>query len=185
MPQVNASHPQPRELGDETIGRLLGQGAEGPALALGSTPGDVITVVPTLDTSAYQSGDVLFNPTALTNAARVNGGVLLLQSLTVLDKDDQGLAMDLFLSQGSTALGTINNAPNISDANAENVHIVGSILASDWIDLGGCRVATLRNIGLEVEAAGGSRDVFLSAITRGAPTHTASGLFIRAGVVQF
>lgn len=150
-----------------------------------STSGDVITATPTLDTVAYASGDVLFNPVALTNAARVNGGALILQSLTILDKDDQGAAMDLFMSQANNNLGTINTAPNISDTNAENLHYVGQIAATDWIDLGGCRVATLRNIGLQVEAAAGSRDVFLCAITRGTPTHTAAGIVIRAGVVQF
>lgn len=156
---------------------------------LGTTPvsssGDVITVTPVLDTSIYASGDVLFNPIAITSASRANGTPVIIQSITLLDKDDQGAALDLFVSQSNNNLGTINTAPNISDTNAENLHYLGAVATTDWIDLGGCRVATIRNIGLQLEPASDSRNLFLSAITRGTPTHSASGIVMRVGVVQF
>ena len=150
-----------------------------------ATPGDIITVTPTLDTVAYATGDILFNPTTITNAVRANGNRAILQSIALIDKDDQKLSFDLFLLEANNSLGTINTAPSISDANAEALIHVATVAATDWIDMGGVAVATPTIKNVMAEAAGGSRDLFIAAIARGAPTHTASGIVIRVGLVQF
>ncbi len=42
-----------------------------------------------LDTSTYASGDVLADMQEIANAVRANGGSVVIQSLTVIDKDDR------------------------------------------------------------------------------------------------
>jgi hypothetical protein len=145
------------------------------------TPGDRITVTPVLDTNAYADGDVMGSTTTVASAVRVTGGRCVLQSVTVVDEDDQGTAFDLLFFGVTQSLGTDNSAPNISDANARDFQGHVSILAGDFIDLGGVRVATKTGIGLVLEAT--TRDLFLGLISRGAPTRTASGLKISLGLL--
>lgn len=145
------------------------------------TPGDVIDITLSLDTSAYDAGDVLADTQTITNAVRVTGGRAILQSVTVIDEDDQGVALDLYFMSTSRSLGTENSAPNISDANARDILGFVAVASGDYKDLGGVRIATVRNIGLLLEAAGGSRDLYVGATTGGTPTYTASGLKLRLG----
>ena len=146
-------------------------------------PGDVITVTPVLAAATYTSGNVLFPAVALANAVRANGASAILQSVTVTDLDDTGSPMDLFITPLNQSLGWANSAPSITDANVAGMQYVGSIAAADYIDVGASRIASLKGIGLMVEAAAGSRALYLTAITRGTPTHTASGMQIQCGLV--
>jgi hypothetical protein len=144
--------------------------------------GKLTLVTPVLDTSAYVSGDVLFVPIAF-NGARVNGGRSYLQSLVAVDSDDQGYAMELYFFSETVTLGTINSAPSISDADALKFLGMVSLSTGDWIDLGGVRVATLRSIGLMMVPNAASTNLFVAGITRGTPTHTASGLQLSLGML--
>lgn len=141
---------------------------------------DVIVVTLSTDTSAYADGDVLADTQAISNAVRANGGRAILQDVTILDKDDQGAAMDLVFLNANNSLGTENAAPNISDTNAEAIDGFVSIATTDYIDLGGCKVACVKNIGLMLEATGASTTLYIGAITRGGtPTYSASGLIVK------
>lgn len=167
---------------------LAGSGAASTAvLANMGTPGDVFTFTPTLDTNIYAADDLLFDATEITNFMRVVGGRGIIQSITVIDKDDQGVAFDLFSSPVTVDFGTVNSAPSISDADAIlGVQRICRVESSDYLDLGGCRVATITNIGLLVEADAASRSMFWAAVTRGGtPTYTAAGLVLRIGVIWF
>lgn len=160
-----------------------------PAVVIGT--GDVIDVTLSLDTSAYADGDVLADSQEVASAFRAAGGRAILQTIHVLDEDDQGITFDLVILNANTSLGSENSAPNISDANARNIIACGGpntnsplrILAADYIDLGGCKVQTKNNLGLLLEAAGGSTSLWIGAITRGAPTHTASGIRLKLGFI--
>jgi hypothetical protein len=131
-------------------------------VAAGSVAGSKPVFVPTLDTSAYAAGDVLFGFTAvpLLTAA---GRIAMLSDLTIADKADQGATITLLFANASAALGTINGVPSISDADALKIIGAVKITADDWIDLGGCRVAVLRNLNLILSATSGT-DVYVGAI---------------------
>ncbi len=138
----------------------------------------------TCDTSAYGSGDVITDTLELPLAMRVADGTGLLASLTLIDKDDQGVAMDIYVLTSNVSLGTKNAAPSISDANAEHILGIIPVATTDWKDLGGVRVAYLR-IPIPVVGASGSRSIYLSAVNgTGTPTFTAAGLMVRAGILQ-
>lgn len=158
------------------------QGGDDPKLNV-ATAADLITVVPVCDTSAYTAGDVLFDTTAIPNAVRTSGGQAVLQTLTVIDKDDQAAAdmvIYIFDTGSSLTFGTANAAPSISDANAAKLVGVVSIASADWKDLGGAKVANVRGLGIVCESSNG-RELGFAATTGGTPTQTASGLVFRFG----
>lgn len=146
---------------------------------------DIVSVTLSLDTSAYTSGDVLADTQVVTNAARKTDGTGTIQSLVVIDKDDNGVAMDLHFFSANVALGTENSPPSISDANTDNHLGSVSVAAAEYKDLGGVKVATVRGVALPFKAASGTRHIYVSAVTTGgSPTHTATGITLRVGVLQ-
>lgn len=148
--------------------------------------GDVIAVTPTVDTSAYANGDLVFDLTAITNAVRVAGETAFIKSLTIIDKDAQGAALDIWVAQGNTTLGALNAAPNITDANiaANRMHFLASILAGDYKTLSGAKIATRQDLSLEVKAGSATRDYYIAAVSNGStPTYTAGGLVLLVGVI--
>jgi hypothetical protein len=142
----------------------------------------VATVTAVLDTAIYAAGDVLFDTTLVSGIVPVAGSALELRSIEVLDEDDQGVALDIVFLDAAVTLGTFNNAPVITDANARAILGIVSVPAANFIDLGGCRVATVQNVGLSLQAAANGQDLYIAGITRGGtPTYTASGLKIKLG----
>lgn len=148
-----------------------------------SDAAQVVEVTLTLDTAAYVAGDVLSDTATVPNAVWTNGARGRLVSVVVIDEDDQGVAFDLVFLSANRSLGTKNAAPDISDADARDILGFVSLAAGDYIDLGGVLVATRSGLDLMLEAAAGSRDVYLGTITRGVPTYTANGLKLRLGII--
>jgi hypothetical protein len=145
--------------------------------------GDVLDVTLSLDTSAYADGDVMADTQSVASAFRVATGQLTLNSVVVLDEDDQGVGFDIIFLDTNNSLGTENSAPNISDANARTIIGRVNVSASDFIDLGGSRLASISGIGLKMKAASGSTTLYVGTIVRsGTPTYTASGVKLKLGV---
>lgn len=143
-----------------------------------------VQVTPTLDTSQYASGDVLFDTTAIAGAVRTSGGKALLQSLCVVDKDDQKPAFNLVFLRANQSLGTFNVAPDIDDTEVLDVCGIVEVVAGDYKDLGGASVASIKNLGLIVGATTGTTVYVAAYLTAGTPTHTASGLKLTFGLLQ-
>lgn len=143
----------------------------------------VVTVTPTLDTNAYASGDLLFDSTEVANAVRVSGGISLLQSITIIDKGDQGVPFTLLIANAATDFGTPNAAPDPDDAETATVIGFVRVAAGDYVDLGGAKVACLPNVGLLLKAAATS--VWIAAVnSTDTPTFGASDLVIQLGFVR-
>lgn len=142
----------------------------------------VINVVFTLDTSAYASGDVLSNTEPLSFAALHAGGAVLLDSLTIIDEDDQKQPLTAIFLSEHHHLGTLNSPPNISDANAR--HILGyvPVVANDYVDLGGVSVACVRNLGLVLRCDALSTTLYVALLSGGTGTYTANGLRGKIGI---
>lgn len=135
-----------------------------------------------LDTSIYADGDVLAATQVVSNAVRLDDEVGLLQTVVVVDEDDQGIALDLVFLSANTSIGTENAAVSIADAGARDVCGIVAVAAADFKDLGGVRVATINTINLPVKPATGTNDIYVAAISRGAGTYTASGIRLRLGI---
>lgn len=153
-------------------------------IGLVGAPDIVVTVTPTLDTNAYTAGDLLFDSTEIANAVRANGGTAILQSITIIDKDDQKLGATLLFADANTDLGTPNSAPDPDDTEAATVIGHVAVAASDYVDLGGASVACIRGVGLLLKAGAATTSLYVAAITGGTPTHTASGLVLKIGLLR-
>jgi len=138
-----------------------------------------------LDTNAYANNDLIADTQELTGAVKVNDGWGMIESLTVIDNDDAGQVFDVWVLDANVSFGTENSAPNISDANAVNILGRIPVAAADYVDLGGSKVASLKNIGLPIKPADGGTSIYVAIVNgTGTPTFTASGIKLRFGIVQ-
>lgn len=151
--------------------------------------GEQITFVdftPTIDTAAYGANQVLFATAEVANALARSDGKGKIDSLVVIDRDDEGIAFDLYVLDANVALGTINENPSISDDNAASILAVIPVATADYKDLGGAKVACLANLNRLIKAAAGSRSIYLAAMNgAGTPTFTAADdIRLRLGIIN-
>lgn len=150
-----------------------------------STPYTYTDVTMSPDTSIFASGDVIADTQVVTSAFNIADGKGVLQSIVVVDEDDQKAAFDIYFFSANSPLGTENSAPNISDANARNFVGVVAIATGDYKDLGGVSVAVIKGINLPVKAASATKDLYVGIVNgAGTPTYTAAGLKLRIGIQQ-
>lgn len=145
--------------------------------------GTLLEVTLSLDTSAYAADDVMADTQSAASAFRVNAGRAILQSVTVIDEDDQGKTFDIIFLDTNNSLGTENAAASISDANARTILGRVRIESSEYIDLGGVKIANKNGVGMFLKAASASTTLYVGTIIREAGTYTASGVKLRLGLL--
>lgn len=162
--------------------RLLARQGEDTNPAPVYSPIQFVDVTMTEDTSgAYASGEVIADSQILAGICRANDALSVLQSITMVDEDDQGVAMTLVFMSANVALGAENAAPSISDANSRTILGTIVIAAADWVDLGGTRTCTKPGAGIGLKPVTGTPDIYVGIINgTGTPTFTANGLKLRA-----
>jgi hypothetical protein len=146
----------------------------------------VAAVTLSIDTAAYASGDLIADTQIVEGALRLTNGTGVLQSLVLVDRADQGVALDVYFLDSSVTMGTENSAPSISDDNAGSILGVVSLTTSDYNDLGGARVGHKENIGIVLKAASGTDDIYVAVVNgTGTPTYgAADALRLRLGILQ-
>ena len=148
---------------------------------------DLIDVEPTVDTSAYQAADLMFNPVEIENAVSVSGGTGIIQSISVANDDALVGAFDLVFTASDDVIGTYNNAvageSGLSAANADL--ILGLTSITNMVDVGACSIGSKQNIGMVIKAPAGSRSIYVWGIAQSTdnPT-TATGYKLRIGIVK-
>jgi hypothetical protein len=146
----------------------------------------VRTVTFSTDTGAYASGDLVADTQEIDAAVVGMGGAVILETITVTDGADQkGILYFVFLN-AATSLGTENGAPDITDAEAAaNVLGVVSVVAADYVDLGGAAVATKAHIGLMLQAASTTDSLYVGLVGgTTTPTYAADSLTVKFGFVR-
>lgn len=145
----------------------------------------IVSIEPELDTAVYAAGDVFFGLTAIP-AFRLQTGTGLLLNITGVDKDDVAPAFDILLFKSSTvSVGGQNTIWAVSDADMAS-HCLGvvSIVATDWIDLGGNRVLSKTNLNIPVMDGQTASNLYIAAVARAATTHSSAGLTLKFGFIQ-
>ena len=147
----------------------------------------VIDVEPTIDTNAYQAGDILFEPIKIENAVAVKGGSAILQSIAVANDDALVGSFDLVLTGSDDSPGSLNavlaDGTGLSDANADLV--LGITSVTNMVDVGGCSIGSKQNIGMVIKAEATTRDVYVWGIAQRTDKPTAAtGYKLRFGIVQ-
>jgi hypothetical protein len=144
-------------------------------------PCEVITVVPTLDTSILANNEVFMAAYEIPGVFNKGLGRKL-QSVVVADTDDQNVAFDLIFSNASITLGTPNSTVTINDTDAAK--IVGSVrmvVATHAYDLINSTLFTQGSLGIVLQPTE-SGSLWVSGVVRsGTPTFTAAGMKIKLG----
>lgn len=144
----------------------------------------IVSIRPTLDTSAYADGEVLFAATKLADVVIDPMSEVMLHSVAVTDISDQNAAFDLLFFSSSVTMGTLNAAVSISDADAL-LHVGRvQVATSDYYDLGGADVASIGSLGRIMRTAHESRDLWVAGVSRGTATYAANGLLLTFGFVR-
>ena len=85
----------------------------------------IIRVTPTVDTSAYAAGDVIFNSATIANAVREEGGCSKLVAEFLHSKNTTNLTFDMVFTENSATFGSVNATANISNADLKAANIIG------------------------------------------------------------
>jgi hypothetical protein len=146
----------------------------------------VIEVTLSLDTAIYADGDVLAATQEVAGALWDGGGRAIVYSITLLDKDDQGGALDLVFLKANSAIGTENAAVSVTDAAADNICGVVEIAAADYVDLINSQIVGKRaaDCGFLVSGPSGSTSIYIAAISRDTKTYTAAGITLEIGLLR-
>lgn len=146
---------------------------------------DQISFTPNLanfGSGAYSAADQLGGVNDLDEVAADSGGVLVLESVLVIDNAKQKAALDIFFFDSQP---TVSNADNgafaLSAANLSKCVGVAKVAAADYGDTSAQAVAqTSPKIIMKV--AKKAKKLFAVVVSRGTPTYTAAdNLVIKLG----
>ena len=148
---------------------------------------DVITVDVDVNTAIHAANDVVFQPTELPGVAQA-GGCAVIQSVVVVDYDDQGAVLDLVFLSEVVPVGANNATFAISDTNADKVLGHVRVASADYLDLDQNQIGTVTNCGLLVKPdpndGDSSRSIWVASQTTGTPTYAGGRLTLRVGVLR-
>lgn len=147
-----------------------------------------VRVTPTLDTSAYATGDQVSALQTVNELLSADGMGSRLSLITILDKAKQKSALDLFFFDRVVTVAADNAAADMTDADMINCMGVVNILATDYDDTASNSFATV-NINFPMKHEGSGQvalgtpiiprhRVYMAIVARGAPTYAASDLVI-------
>lgn len=138
-----------------------------------------------MSTAQYGDGDVLAAAQEVADVFEA-GRAVKLESLVLLDKDDQGGALDIVFLRSNVSLGAENAALAVTDAVADELLGKVSVGTADYTDLGSSQfvqktaAAGSAGMGLVLLPDGGS-SLYVAAISRSTKTYTASGITLKLG----
>lgn len=147
------------------------------------TPIQYVTVTMSAETTALDVGDIAATTQVVANATQAADVMAVLHSVTLIDVDDQKAKLNLVFFDANTSLGTEGAAPDVDDTEAQTVIGIVPIVVSDYTDLGGASVVNLRNIGLIVKPATGTRDIYMGIYSpdTSTPTYASGTIYVRLG----
>lgn len=149
--------------------------------------GRLLVITPTLTTSAYADGDQMGGVLTLTSAVDATADTATLISVQVVDKAKQSAPFDiLFFNASPTLASTDNAALSVSDTEMVQKFIGRvSVDSADYSDTAQSSDATVLGVGLYLQAAAGSSDLYAVLQCRGTPTYgAAADLVVKLGILQ-
>jgi hypothetical protein len=134
----------------------------------------VVTATPTLDTSAYASGDCLHTAVIEFTSAVDASLTGIIEKMVIVDKAAQSQPIELWLFSSTVTPAAANAAHSISDADAAKC--IGVISSGPYYASALNSVSVARNVGLPVKCDATS--LFGILVTRGTPTYGATDLTV-------
>ena len=151
---------------------------------------DLIDVTLTTDAEAHADNDVIAQSIEIANAVKVKGGTAIIQSIMLLDEDDEAPTVELLFSQVSTAIADDEGSAigdSVSDLDSTFRSFLGAVTVSNWSDLVDSQIGVKSNVGLVVKAASTTTSIWVHAINRSGGNYTPAAttdLKLRIGIVQ-
>ena len=146
----------------------------------------VFTITPDTHTEEAAVNESVFQADELANFMSEIGGTAIIQSIVLLDDDDNGQPLDIVFMGTSGLLDASDDATVISagDGLVPDA-IIGVVQISNYFDGVLWQVGQKDNIGLVIASRSNTRSIWISAINRGATsTWTAAGLRLKIGYIQ-
>jgi hypothetical protein len=147
-----------------------------------------IDIIPTLDTSAYASGDAMDVKQEISFAGQLQDPVKsgIIASIAIIDTAQQSAAFDMEFFDQSIADQTDNVACNVSAADALKWLGRVSVTAADYKDIGAahCAVKNIADTGFHINFPDAYSSLYMQLICRDAPTYLASSLKIRISILM-
>lgn len=150
----------------------------------------VISVTPTISTSAYTSGDQIGGIMTISDAVRfdttINKGFSEIVSVTILDSSKQDVAIDIWFFHTSPTVTSTDNAPfamTAANMNAQAIGVVQVGLSGTYSDAAAVSICSTCNLNLPAEISSASTAIYAIAVVRGTPTYaTTSSLQFKFGL---
>lgn len=146
----------------------------GPLSIVASSNPDIITVTPTIDTSAYAIGDQLGGVQTIADAVTASGEGGVLSGVTVIDKAKQNASLQILIfNEEPTPTSSDNDAVDISDSEMEKC--IGVIyVGSTYVGLANNSMAESGDSIRVVKADTGSTNLYAVPIIRNTATYGSS-----------
>lgn len=162
---------------------------------------DTISVTPTLDTSAYTSGDRLGSIQTITSAFRKTyrpfdqpqqtldstsiiqvGGKVILSEVTIVDQAKQSAAIDILFFDALPTVASADNAPiDISDAEMIAKCVGAVSINASYIALAANSVVSQANLNIQMKqkSTAANYNLYAVCIVRATATYAADSLVFR------
>ena len=129
---------------------------------------------PAISTAVHAAGDVLFPPEEVDDVVLEPGAAFLLDSVVLIDDDEESAETDLIFMKSSVSIGAANAAYNYPAGNIDDYLGLLKIPASAYVDHGDFTAAELKDIGMVLRTAEDAESIFVAGVTRGTPTYGAN-----------
>lgn len=139
-----------------------------------------IKVTPTLDTSAYASGDRLGSVMTLTSPAIKAGVGAKLEDVIIIDAAVQSQAIDILFFEDSPTIASADNAA-IDFTDTQALKLIGSVsfLAADYKATASNSYAHKAGLGMWLTPKSASSLYALLVCRSGTPTYAATSLTLK------
>jgi hypothetical protein len=133
---------------------------------------NTISQTPTITAGAYSAGDAVGGKLTFTGCPESG----FIETVTIVDKDEEGAALNLVLFKQDFTAVNDNAAFDVTAGEEDDVIGVVTIAAADFIDVGGCKIATISELSMgykltETSATKRGR-IYGQLMTTGTPTYT-------------
>lgn len=145
--------------------------------------GVTVSQTPTITAGAYHAKDAVGGKLTFANAARIAGGKGVINSVTIIDDDDEKAGLELWLFDTDFTASADNAAFDPSDADMETCIGVIPISTADYYSASDNGCACVRGVGLQFDCSGAITSIYGQLKCTGTPTYTAtSDLSVRLSI---
>jgi len=147
-----------------------------------------IELTPTVDTSAFASGDLIgaaalvFNNATSgdSSSAGTRGGVI--QSVVITDLAKQSANLDLVIFDANPSNTTFTENSAFDPHDTDILNIIGVVAITDWKAFSDNSAGVANNLAIPFILDTGNV-LYGALVSRGAPTYAATDLTIRLGII--